>query len=144
MIAKHGMNTAAARRRARRPEPRRPGLAARFGTGSAGAAKAALPALELPERAQQVLLRKVRPQDVGEVELGVGELPEEEVADTLFAARPDEKIGLRKLRLVQVAREAPFVQVLGAQAPGGGVRRDPPRGIDDLPSAAVREREVEN
>src|SRR5262245_36004554 len=99
MIAKQGMKTAAASTRARRPAPRRPpGRASRCRAGSAGAAKTAFPALELTEREQQVLFREVRPQDVGEVELGVCELPEQEVADALFPARADEEVGLREVR----------------------------------------------
>src|SRR5262245_25184292 len=40
---------------------------------------------------------EVGPQRFGEVKLGVGQLPEQEVADALLAAGADEEVGLRRV-----------------------------------------------
>ena len=40
----------------------------------------------------EIGLGEVRPQDVGEVELGVGRLPQQEVTQSLFSAGADEQI----------------------------------------------------
>ena len=40
----------------------------------------------------EIGLVEVRPQDVGEVELGVGRLPKQEVTQSLFSAGADEQI----------------------------------------------------
>src|SRR5689334_20796813 len=40
---------------------------------------------------------EIGPQRVGEIKLGVGQLPEQEVADALLAAGADEQIGLRRV-----------------------------------------------
>src|SRR5262245_58829989 len=86
MTAKQGRKTTAAATRAPRPRSRRRGRGGAVASGgavggSAGAAEAALPALELAKGKQQILLGEIRPQHVGEVQLGVSELPEQEVAD---------------------------------------------------------------
>jgi hypothetical protein len=41
---------------------------------------------------------EVGPQHIGEIELGVRERPPQEVADPLFAAGADERIGRRQIR----------------------------------------------
>src|SRR5262249_26931379 len=53
------------------------------------ATEAAMALLEEGQRLEELALAEVRPHGVGHVELGVGELPEEEVADAHLAARPD-------------------------------------------------------
>ena len=49
---------------------------------------------------------EVGPQRIGEIELGVGELPEQEIADALLAAGADEEIGLGRVAHRQVAARA--------------------------------------
>ena len=80
---------------------------------------------------------EVRPQQVGEIELGVGELPEQEIADALLAAGADEEIGLgrvrhRKVRLERFGHERP------ARRERLGMRGEiAARGLRDVPAAAV-------
>ncbi len=45
----------------------------------------------LLERSLELLLVEVRPQAVGEVQLGVGAFPEKKIAESLFAAGADER-----------------------------------------------------
>src|SRR5262249_8772062 len=61
---------------------------------SGGATEPTLALLEEVERLQVLPLAEVRPERVGDVDLGVGELPEKEVAEPHLAARPDEEIGI--------------------------------------------------
>src|SRR5688500_4817399 len=60
----------------------------------AGAPEAALAPAEGVERVGERGGPEVRPQGFGEVQLGVRELPQEEVGDALLAAGADEKVGL--------------------------------------------------
>ena len=48
--------------------------------------------LEVIQRAEELLLGELGPHHAREVELRVGALPEQEVAETLFAAAPDQQI----------------------------------------------------
>ena len=59
------------------------------------------------ERLAQVLLAEVGPERVHEDELGVGELPEQEVRDPQLARRADEQVRVGHLRRVEVARRRP-------------------------------------
>src|SRR6185437_3127976 len=84
------------------------GLADRFALREllAGAPEAALPAAVGGDGFVERLGAEVGPQRVGEVELGVGELPEEEVGDALLAAGADEEVGLRRVAHGEEAPEA--------------------------------------
>src|SRR5262249_19508428 len=62
----------------------------------AGAAETALALLIVHERTYELRVAEIRPQGVGDVELGVRNLPEEEVGDAHFAAGADEQVGVRK------------------------------------------------
>src|SRR5690242_4630047 len=53
------------------------------------------------ERLLEVRPREVRPQHVGEMQLGVGGLPQQVVRDPLLARGPDQQIGVVHLRRVQ-------------------------------------------
>src|SRR5690606_12170763 len=64
----------------------------------AGAAKAALALAEGLDGDIQRGGVELGPQQVGEIKLRVGQLPEQEVADALLAAGADEEIGLRRMR----------------------------------------------
>src|SRR4051812_40688005 len=62
----------------------------------AGAPEAALAVLVRGDRFAEGLGAEIGPQRVGEIELGVRELPQQEVGDALLAARADEQVGLRR------------------------------------------------
>src|SRR5213075_2842519 len=113
-----------ARRESRRgaPPPWRRGRRARLSGGPgalvrcrggrhllAGAAEAPLAAGVGGDRLVERRGVEIRPQRLGEVELGVGELPEEEVADALLAARADKEIGLRRVAHREVLRQRRLV-----------------------------------
>src|SRR3954462_8257999 len=60
-------------------------------------ARAAVAPLAVAERLDRDVERRsveIRPQQVGEIELGISELPEQEIGDALFSAGADEQVGL--------------------------------------------------
>ena len=60
-------------------------------------AEPALTALIIQQRRQKVPLHEIRPEGVGEIELGVSGLPEKKIADAFLAARPDDQVRVRQL-----------------------------------------------
>ena len=68
--------------------------------------------LEVHHRLQQVLAAEIGPQDVGHPDLGIRDLPEQEVRDAHLAARADQQIRIRLARRVKETGELILVQVL--------------------------------
>ena len=60
----------------------------------AQSAVAPLALLEIDQRLEQPRARKIRPQRFGDVNFGVGDLPEQKIAHAHFAARADQQIGI--------------------------------------------------
>jgi hypothetical protein len=57
-------------------------------------AEAALAALVVEQGRQQGRLIEIGPEHIGDVQLGVGQLPEQEVADPLLTAGADQQVGI--------------------------------------------------
>ena len=77
----------------------------------------------LGERRVEVGRVEVGPEAVAEVELGVGGLPQQEVADALVAAGPDEQVDVRQVRGVQPRGDGRLVDVVGPPCrPRGSAR----------------------
>src|ERR1700722_3941979 len=72
------------------------------------AAEAALPARELSEGVRESCGIEIRPQAVNEVQLRIGALPQQKVAQAALAAAADEQIDLRcrGLRMLSLSQEA--------------------------------------
>lgn len=77
------------------------------------AAKAPVAPLKLRQRRVHVALGKVRPEHIGEIELGIRALPGQEVAQALLAARADDEVGIRNAAGIQVAADE-LLRELGA------------------------------
>ena len=67
-------------------------------------------------------LTEVGPECVADPDLGVGDLPEEEVRHPHLSARPDEEVGVGLAGRVEVPGQGHFVDVVGVP----GVRQDVP------------------
>ena len=81
---------------------------------------------------------EVRPQQVGEVQLGVRELPEQEVGDALLAAGADEQVRLRRVRHREERLERLRIGSRRASASASGCAREiAPRRLRDVPAPAV-------
>src|SRR3954471_19737829 len=66
--------------------------------GSAGAAIAPCPSEIFLDGAVEIVGIEIGPLPLEEDELGIGALPEQEVADALFTAGADQQIGIRHVR----------------------------------------------
>ena len=105
---------------------------------AAGApAEAPLAAGVLGQRLVERRLVEVRPQLVAEVQLGVGALPEQEVADAQLARGADQQLGVVHLRGVQVTAEGSAPSPLPRAAASRRGR------VQQLPAAAVVEGDVQ-
>src|SRR5687768_11580399 len=98
----------------------------------AGAAEASLAAAIGGEGLLQRGGAEIGPQGVGEVELGVRELPEQEVGDALLAAGADEEVRLRRVGHRQARGEALF-----GDRGVGLLLAATVRGLQHVPAAAV-------
>src|SRR5690606_19372818 len=76
----------------------------------------AIAAREMVERRFEIDRFEVRPQDVGEIELGIGRLPEQEVREPHFARGTDQEIERRHVGGVEVRLD----RLGGDFAVGGG------------------------
>src|SRR6184192_1998165 len=91
------------------------------------------------DRFEQMAAAKVGPQRFGDPDLGIRDLPQQEIADAHLAARPDQQIRIGLSRGVEEFAELPLVQIVRADAG----RDDASGGVDDLRAAAVVQRDVE-
>ena len=57
----------------------------------------------------QLLCSEVRPKDVSDIKLGIGELPQQEIADAEFASCTDQEIRIGKTGRSKVSGQAFFV-----------------------------------
>ena len=80
---------------------------------------------------------ELRPEQIGEVELGVGGLPEDEVAEALLPPGADEEVRVRLIREGKPFRQDGLVDGRRAQASGLHVRDETPDGLGDVPAPSV-------
>jgi len=95
---------------------------------------------------------EVWPEAVGDEDLGVGDLPEEEVRDALFAGGADDQVWVGHVRSVEGAGDAGLIEglegartkeIIDGTAAGVGfgreIGKDAADGVDDLGSSPVVE-----
>ena len=63
------------------------------------------------QRAVELLFIEIRPQARAEVQFRVGQVPQQEIADALLTARPDEEVGVRNAGKGKLAPEFLLVDV---------------------------------
>jgi len=95
-------------------------------------AEAPIAALVLPDRGEEVGAAKVGPEDVGEDQLGVGELPQQEVRDPILAGGSHQHVGVGHVGRVQVAAQDLLVDAARGKRPRGGLLGDGPGGVEQL------------
>src|SRR2546422_1538537 len=98
---------------------------------SARSAKAPASALEVIHGLVEVLASEIGPEHVRDPELGIGELPEEEVRDAELPARPDQEIRIRQPVRIEHAREELLVDPLGGNAVLAGLGQDAAHRVHD-------------
>src|SRR6266850_1535664 len=103
------------------------------------AAVAAVALLVGDDGFEQMAAAEVGPERLGDPDLGIRDLPQQEVAHAHLAARANQQIGIRLPRRVEEVAEAPLVEIVGVDAGGQHALRR----VEDLGAAAVVERDVE-
>src|SRR5581483_937767 len=104
-------------------------------------AEAPLARLELAQRFEEVALAKVRPERLGDVDLRVRHLPEQEVRQADLAARADEEIGVGDPGRAQALRDRLLGDRVGLDLAATHTASDRAHGGRDLLAGAVRERQ---
>ena len=102
-----------------------------------GHAEAPLAPLEVLQRQVEGVGVEVGPQAWREVELGVGQLPENEVGDALLAAGADAEIHRRHPGQAQLGSEGGLVDGLGIHLAGGHPLGEAARRPGQVPLAAI-------
>src|SRR5712691_5602003 len=77
-----------------------------------GAAEPPLPPLVIEDGLEQVAPRDVGPEDRRDVQLGVGELPQQEIGEPAFTGRPDQQVRVAPGRRVELGADGVLVDVL--------------------------------
>src|SRR5262245_37738352 len=103
-------------------------------------AETARAALILGDGPVEIDLRKVRPEDRGDPQLRVGDLPQEEIRDPHLPAGPDEEIRIRHVSRVERLGDVLLADLLGIELARAHLAREGPHGIEQLVAAAVVER----
>lgn len=119
-----------------------PGIAVRV----AEAAIAAIALLIISNRLQQVNAAKVRPEHSGQIQLGIGSLPQEEVAEAKLTAGADDQVQLRQIARIEMTVDGVLVdieEVIDAAIISGRVHHGV-EGVHDFRSGAVIQRQSEH
>src|SRR5262245_56813061 len=88
---------------------------------------------------EQMAAAEIGPQRFGDPDLGVRDLPEQDVADAHLAARPDQQIRIGLPGGVEEVAEATLVEIIGTHAGGNRATRR----VHDFRASTVVERDVE-
>src|SRR5260221_10478507 len=104
---------------------------------------AALARLEVDDRLEQVTAAEVGPENLGDVNFCVGDLPEEEIRDAQLAAGADEQVGVDDPGGVEVIGEEALVDGTVAHLALAQHGHDAVHAVDDLRASAVVEGDLE-
>ena len=107
-------------------------------------AELALAAREGTATLEQVVAAKVGPERRRDPELGVRDLPEQEIADPHLARGADQEVGIAHPVGVEIRGEKRLVHLIRVDAARPHVFGEPPGGVADLGPAAVIDRQAED
>ena len=107
-------------------------------------AETALAVLIVVDGIVEILVAEVGPELVTEIELGIGHLPKEEIADAKLAARADKEVGIGIVASGQVAAEGLLGHIGGGKTALTGIVADGAQSLRHLPAGAVAERQNES
>ena len=100
-------------------------------------AETALPALVIEQRSGERYFVEIRPEHIGDVQLGVGQLPEQEVADALFAAGANQQVRINLPGSEELIGKLVLIDGTWLELTAGHTLRQQPSGAHQLPPAAV-------
>src|SRR3990172_2263078 len=108
---------------------------------------------DAPETAVAVLvvedgLVELAPAEVGpehrrHEELGVRELPEEEIGDPLLAGGPDQEVGVGAVAREELAAEGALVDLVAGEPAGGDILREEPGRAHELGARTIGDEEIQ-
>src|SRR5690606_30989334 len=102
-----------------------------------GHSKPALPVLITDQRFIEMFAGEVRPEDRGEIKLGIRDLPEEVITDPVFTRSPDEELRVGHSGSSQMCIDCLLGDHGGIDLAGLHLFGDPSAGMRDLPTRAV-------
>src|SRR5438067_2563511 len=108
-------------------------------TATSHSTEAARPPLELRDGTIEVDRPEVRPVGGRDPQLGVGDLPQQEVRDPHLTAGADQQIGIRHAVGVEGAADVGLRDVVGSQLAGPHAAGQRAEGVEQLVAAAVVE-----
>jgi len=115
-----------------------------MGRPSPGAARSCAVAAETPLAAGEIVdcplqlgFAEIGPQAFGEVELGIGELPQQEVADAALAAGADAQVGLGQFAQLGEGVDEVDIDGFGVEAAVADLLGDQAHGVGNVPAAAI-------
>src|SRR6266851_1587307 len=122
-----------------------PGMTTSWSINSTAEAAAAL--LEGADRAQEIDLAEGRPQDVGEIELAMGALPQQEAGEADLAASADDQVGIGQSGGIEMLGDRLGCDTLDRLRQGrvvvGHAVEQGANGVGDLLAAAIGDGDVQ-
>src|SRR5437660_4170368 len=103
-------------------------------------AEAPFPPLIVGDGVIQLVPAKIRPEAVADVDLRIGKLPEEKIADPELSARSDQQVGIGDIGGRKVPGDKRFIDLPRGDFPREYFRGNAANGAREIPSAAVAER----
>src|SRR5438046_3744938 len=138
-----GSSTRALSRRFRMPDPRGAPNATLVGMAMSHPTEAAVAALVVGDGAIEIRGAEVGPERRRHPELGIGDLPQQEVRDAHLAARADEQVGIRQALGVERAADVRLRHRVRRQLARLHAPREDAKGVEQLVAPAVVEGDEE-
>src|SRR5207247_1713779 len=114
-----------------------------LGIGLFHSAVPSLARLKIDDGLEEMAAAEVGPQNLGDVDLGVGDLPQQEVRHAQLATGANQQVGIVDVRGVKVIGEKLLVDHRIAHLALAKQGHDAIAGVDDLCASAVIERDLE-
>src|SRR5438094_520451 len=137
-----GSSTRALSRRFRMPDPRGAPNATLVGMAMSHPTEAAVAALVVGDGAIGIRGAEVGPERRRHPELGIGDLPQQEVRDAHLAARADEQVGIRQALGVERAADVRLRHRVRRQLARLHAPREDAKGVEQLVAPAVVDGDV--
>ena len=100
-------------------------------------AVAAFAFLKINQGFEKFRAGKIRPESFGDVNFGVGDLPEQKIADAHFAAGADEQVGIGEAGGIEMLGDGLFVGLERGHAVGADLVEHGVEGVYQFGAAAV-------
>src|SRR5688500_15987376 len=99
-------------------------------------------ARERRERHLELRQAEIWPQRIADVQLGVRQVPQQEIADAVITAGAYEQVRVRQIGERELATEAGLIDGFERQRATRHLGSETPRGLHDVPAAAITHRHL--